>query len=1705
MKTVNFKETFVALVMVFVPVLLFSQTTVTYTSSGTWVCPIGVNSVTVECWGAGGGGGNSNNGTTNGGSGGGGGAYCKSTLTVTPGNTYYFNVGSAGSGAPASSSTSATSGGATWFNSTNSAPTSTAGVLAGGGGFGGNNGGTIGAAGVASYWLTTGTNGSVGVVGYNNGGGNGGAGANGGAGGAGSATTNGANGSAPGGGGGGSDDVAATYGGNGGAGSIVLTYTCSPVSSFPWTEGFESGFTDASAIAGCWSQNSTTGSAVWMANSTLTTYNRTPKSGSFNATLYYSNEDWLFYPFTFTAGNTYLFEMYARQDMSSTSDASIAVAYGTSASSAAMTNTIVAQTGITNGAYQLITGTFTPSSSGTYYIGIKGTINNTPWYISIDDMKVSVAAPMSFVSSTTTQNNTASLASGATNQEIVGIQVVTTGTTNPLTASSFTFNTAGSTNVADIANAKLWTSGTTSSFASLTQLGSATISPNGTFTITGGTNMPYTLASGTNYFWLTYDVVASPTIGNVLDATCTSIAITSDRTPTVTNPNGSRTITLAYCNPAPSSVDGNGIINVSIGSINNTTGVETNNYGDYSALSTSVQQGESALVNITYATGFTYDTKIWVDWNIDGDFSDIGEEVFSGTSASANPTTLVASFVVPVSASLGNHRMRIGGVDSGVLDPCYTGSYGSFEDYSLTITTAATMAFSSCTTTQTNTNTVAPGSTSQEIIGVQIITTGVSSPLKSASFTFNTTGTTSVANIANAKLWTTGTSSAFATTTQLGNTIVNPNGTFTITDGSNMPYTLSNGTNYFWLTYDIVASPTLNDVLDATCSSITVSSARTPTVTTPTGSRTISLNYCTPTYSSGGSSDNITQVVLETLDDVPPANNSPYYFNRSSFQNDIPILTIGQTHTLSLTFGSHTTQYSRVWIDFNQDGDFADANESFDGGNTGANGTANISIAIPGAALSGQTRMRIRGGDDSAIGVGQQCDASSSSYGQAVDYFVNIATAVNMSYVSSSATQLNINIISTGSTNQEVICMKVVTSGSLNPISVTEFRMRTDGTTASATDIRNAKIWYTGNSSSFATTNQMGTTFSIPPSSGVDMVFAVNQVLSPGANYFWMTYDIPLAAVNGNFADATFQSLTVNGVNQTPTLISPAEKREIIRGCLFSLTLKDDASDGWNGGKLTVKVDGSVRLSDVTFTSGSSSIFQFIAQSGQLITTEYTAGSYSSENSYFITNPNGAYVTSSGEAQTVPENKSATADCNAVKKFTTNVNTYQSGESCFIITESKSGQKGSVWSNYKIDMTQNFTVEFDLFFGNSDSGADGIVFALQGSCTSAGGNGMSIGFGGISNSLGVEFDTYNNGEMDDLASDHIAIISNGSADHGLASNLVGPTALANIEDNLWHPVKISWDATSKVFKVKYGTTDSLSYTGDIVSNLFAGNNQVFWGFTGATGECFNKQQVCITSYPQNSTSISDTAIDAGTNLNVAVATGATSYTWIPNDGSISDPSIYNPVLTPTTTTEYTCLLEDGCGNIITNRFIVQVISDLPIELSNFFAVCLENNKVKIDWQTASELNNDYFIIEKSTDLKNYSFVSKIKGVGNSTLQSNYSIFDVSENNLVYYRLSQVDFNGKHTVVKVIPVECFNKQSKKDIFIYPNPAMDSFKVTLPQNSTASVVISNIEGKSVGSYSNINSNSILDISHLQSGLYVIKLYIDQEIFIMKLTKL
>lgn len=161
--------------------------------------------------------------------------------------------------------------------------------------------------------------------------------------------------------------------------------------------------------------------------------------------------------------------------------------------------------------------------------------------------------------------------------------------------------------------------------------------------------------------------------------------------------------TLAPAAAAPTSVDGSGITEVAFGTgeevVDNTTYPTSSPfYGNYLSQIGGVSAGLTANVDVTFNTGYTYGTVIWVDWNQNYEFEE-SEVVYKGTSGSTKPTTLNTSFNISASQPIGKYCMRIAAADSyydsfisgGAYNTAYaypTGTYTVVHDYTLKVNEA---------------------------------------------------------------------------------------------------------------------------------------------------------------------------------------------------------------------------------------------------------------------------------------------------------------------------------------------------------------------------------------------------------------------------------------------------------------------------------------------------------------------------------------------------------------------------------------------------------------------------------------------------------------------------------------------------------------------------------------------------------------------------------------------------------------------------------------------------------------------------------------------------------------------------------------------------------------------------------------------------------------------------------------------------------
>jgi gliding motility-associated-like protein len=200
----------------------------------------------------------------------------------------------------------------------------------------------------------------------------------------------------------------------------------------------------------------------------------------------------------------------------------------------------------------------------------------------------------------------------------------------------------------------------------------------------------------------------------------------------------------------------------------------------------------------------------------------------------------------------------------------------------------------------------------------------------------------------------------------------------------------------------------------------------------------------------------------------------------------------------------------------------------------------------------------------------------------------------------------------------------------------------------------------------------------------------------------------------------------------------------------------------------------------------------------------------------------------------------------SLAQYTVNGNALQLSCNEYRLTDSANTQSGSVWNNNKIDLTQSFDFKFDIFLGYKDAGADGIVFVLQPISTSVGTSGGGLGYEGVAPAVGVTIDTWQNGNNNDPAYDHIAIQLNGDINHATVNNIAGPVQVVsgndNIEDGQWHALRINWNAALNTLTVYIDGVVRVTTIKDFVTDVFSGNPSVFWGFTGSTGGANNLQK-----------------------------------------------------------------------------------------------------------------------------------------------------------------------------------------------------------------------------------------------------------------------
>ncbi len=312
---------------------------------------------------------------------------------------------------------------------------------------------------------------------------------------------------------------------------------------------------------------------------------------------------------------------------------------------------------------------------------------------------------------------------------------------------------------------------------------------------------------------------------------------------------------------------------------------------------------------------------------------------------------------------------------------------------------------------------------------------------------------------------------------------------------------------------------------------------------------------------------------------------------------------------------------------------------------------------------------------------------------------------------------------------------------------------------------------------------------------------------------------------------------------------------------------------------------------------------------------------------------------------------------------------------CYRLTNALS-QAGAVWNIYMINLTQPFDITLTLNFGinpgtsavGTNCGADGMSFILQPLNTGVVGVGGLVGFGGITPSLGVIMDDFW-GNASDPTYHHISINKNGDPSHNVytPAGICPPTGTlttananelatycsasgfpANITDGLDHLFRFKWTPTITgvgTIQVWFGNattlpgTPTISYSGNIVANIFGGNPNVFWGIGGSTGGCWNVQTVCMTTASNFSSPSSACVGDTVHFTNNSISgLPIQVWSWDFNDGTYSSDTNAKHVFSVPGTYNVNLAIFNSGGFFSTMTHTV-TINPKPTVVVNDAAIC----------------------------------------------------------------------------------------------------------------------------------------------------------------------
>lgn len=174
---------------------------------------------------------------------------------------------------------------------------------------------------------------------------------------------------------------------------------------------------------------------------------------------------------------------------------------------------------------------------------------------------------------------------------------------------------------------------------------------------------------------------------------------------------------------------------------------------------------------------------------------------------------------------------------------------------------------------------------------------------------------------------------------------------------------------------------------------------------------------------------------------------------------------------------------------------------------------------------------------------------------------------------------------------------------------------------------------------------------------------------------------------------------------------------------------------------------------------------------------------------------------------------------------------------------------------------------------------------------------------------------------------------------------------------------------------------------------------------------------------------------------------------------------------------------------------------LPVDLAHF-TVTARDKTAHLTWATASEVDNDYFLVEKSIDGKSFDAIGKVAGHGTTTREQQYSYEDHELYPMNYYRLKQVDYDGAHEYSKVITLE---KSIGEDVHIINRTVRQSLQIDNGIIGQVTYTILDLNGRTLATGTLAPALNDIDVSSVPSGLFIVSIASAGQVISEKIRKL